>query len=496
MLTSFLRTHPVNIMPAAAACRDRASILEGAGDLLFKLMCDRATPEQWAEWLRAPLEHAARTANHDLVEKLLKAGANGRAGWRGCDDETLLHAGAAGGNADVVLALIAAGARDDMTARVPSTGNTPLHLAVVGGMEAAAGGLIMAGADVSVLNDREGAPLHLAIEGGHVRVAKDLLLRGADPNKKSRGYYPIHRAARRGLDEVVRALVLRGIDLNCLDFLERTPLVIALEEGHLSAVKTLLAGGADASFRDHISETALHVAAQLNRADAIPALVEAGVDIEAKTISGQTPLARSAILGSCAAMLSLLQLGATVHTKTSSGFTPLHIACRMGQADAVDLLLRWGADERVVNEIGVTPSELVPPIAGAAQEDRPRLERLSKLLANAPHRAWRRRGFLVMCRAHPDRLRLATEIPAAATEEIERPRQRPGRRARRGQVKVEVEMGGPHGGGQRRGARSSARAERVAGRNGTGGGGFDGVAAAWLMALTDDDVFRKIVGFL
>lgn len=42
-----------------------------------------------------------------------------------------------------------------------------------------------------------------------------------------------------------------------------------------------------------------------------------------------------------------------------------------------------------------------------------------------------------------------------------------------------------------------ARAERVAGRDGgAGGGGFDGVTAAWLVALTDEDVFRKIVRFL
>ncbi|CAN0293773.1 unnamed protein product, partial [Hapterophycus canaliculatus] len=65
----------------------RASILEGAGDTIFKLVCERATPGQWTEWLRAPLEHAAGTGNQDLVDKLLRAGANGSAGWRGCHGE-------------------------------------------------------------------------------------------------------------------------------------------------------------------------------------------------------------------------------------------------------------------------------------------------------------------------------------------------------------------------------------------------------------------------
>lgn len=64
------------------------------------------------------------------------------------------------------------------------------------------------------------------------------------------------------------------------------------------------------------------------------------------------------------------------------------------------------------------------------------------------------------------------------------------------EVEVEIREGG-------RGARSSARAERMAGRDGAGGGGFDGVAA-WLMALPgkrgaaeeDEHLFRKILLFL
>lgn len=50
-----------------------------------------------------------------------------------------------------------------------------------------------------------------------------------------------------------------------------------------------------------------------------------------------------------------------------------------------------------------------------------------------------------MCRAFPDRLPLAVDIPDAAAEAI---------RARRGQVKVEVDMGGAHDGGEGRGAGS------------------------------------------
>eukprot|EP00903_Cladosiphon_okamuranus_P014998 g13878.t1 len=196
-------------------------------------------------------------------------------------------------------------------------------------------------------------------------------------------------------------------------------------------------------------------------------------------------------------MLSLLKLGASVHAKASGRYTSLHVACEEGKVDAADLLPRWGADETAVTESGKTPIALVPPTAGAAEQDRPRLERLSKLLANAPLRDWRRRGFLAMCRKHPDRVRLTVEIPDEVSEAVEqqRPQQRPSRRARRGRVKVEVDMGSAHGWGEGQGAGSSARAERIGARDGSGGGEFDDLAA-WPMAVADEEVFRKIVGFL
>ncbi len=56
---------------------------------------------------------------------------------------------------------------------------------------------------------------------------------------------------------------------------------------------------------------------------------------------------------------------------------------------------------------------------------------------------------------------------------------------------MKVEIGGASGGCA---GGSSRRAGRRGGGEGTGGG-FDGVAA-WLMGLQDEELFRKIVGFL
>ena len=486
-----------------AGYEDRASILQGAGDMIFKLMLERSTPEQWAEWLSAPLEHAAGTANYELVKKLLNAGADGSAGWKGCHGKTLLHAAAEGGSVQVVNALIKTGAGADINSRTTHNGCTPLHLAVLSRKEAAAKMLIMVGAEVNILNAEKDAPLHLAIKGGLAEVAKDLLLSGADHTAVgSKRNYPLHLAARGGQYEVVQALLHRGANLHCRDSLLRTPLEVAVFEGNVSTVEFLLAEGADVNFRKFFfdNETTLHFAAEHNKAASIPALIEAGADIEGRDDDGETALFFAG-RGSFEAMHALLQLGANPNTRNKLGRTPLHISCVNGEADTADLLLRWGADETIVDHDGYTPSEFIPNI-DIAPEARPRVECLTELLERAPQdKAWRRRGFVVMCRAYQDRLRLAVEIPNTAAGAVEQqPRQRSSRRARRGRAANEVQVGGAHGarGGRGGGSISSSSSvgtrRRKAGDEGVGGG-FDGVAA-WLMGLGDDNVFRNIVGFL
>lgn len=483
-------------MPASSV-QQRSCSLRGTEERIFKLMFDRATPDQWAEWLRAPLEHAAGSADRDLVEKLLKAGANGSAGWRGCDGKTLLHAGAEGGDEIIMTALIRSGGTVDLNVPTIRGGRTPLHLAACGGKTAAAKALMLAGADVNVRDTKNDGPLHLAIMNGHAEIAEYLLVGGANPLVKgSYLAYPVHLAAHRGQDGVLRCLIQKGIDLDCLNAGGETPLQIAVREDHISTMKILLDGGADVNFLSS-SGTALHSAAGNNKAGAIPALVEAGANIEARGTRGITPLWRSAFRGSCAAMLSLLEMGADVKAKDDLDRTPLHAACRQGDADAANLLLRWGADETAICSVGKTPSSRIPAAARAAEEDRPRLERLSKLLANAPQdRTWHRRGFLVMCRAYPDKVQRKGGNQESAIEAVGgRPEGRPStHRARRTRVKIEVGLSGFHGSGAGDTESSKASGERGSGTLGSGGG-FD-VVVAWLVMLRDEDVFRKIIGFV
>eukprot|EP00903_Cladosiphon_okamuranus_P011498 g10829.t1 len=152
---------------------DRTFILQGAGAMIFNIVCDRSTPEQWAAWRRVPLEHAAGTANVNLVDKLLKAGANGSADWKGCNGQSLLHAAAGGGNEQVVSAYVRAGAKEDMHTKAQSKGRTTLYLAAVGGdvaaTKATAGGRLRLAVEINdtaeAIGQRQGGPSRRARRG-------------------------------------------------------------------------------------------------------------------------------------------------------------------------------------------------------------------------------------------------------------------------------------------------------------------------------------------
>eukprot|EP00903_Cladosiphon_okamuranus_P008515 g8179.t1 len=151
---------------------------------MFKLGSYSATPEQWKEWLRVPLEHAAARGNLDLFSKLLGAGADASAGWRGDVNSrltygtTTLHVAAESDQAGAVHALIEAGADIETDGE-----KTPLSEAIFRNSPSAMLALFEHGANVNARDKHDWTPLHFACfepQPG-VQATMDLLLRwGAD----------------------------------------------------------------------------------------------------------------------------------------------------------------------------------------------------------------------------------------------------------------------------------------------------------------------------
>lgn len=78
-----------------------------------------------------------------------------------------------------------------------------------------------------------------------------------------------------------------------------------------------------------------------------------------------------------------------------------------GAAEVVDSLLRAGAEEAIVNNSGGNVSDLIGMNVEEEEEEGRLAEdilRVHDLLASAPaDKTWRRRGYLALCRAHPNR---------------------------------------------------------------------------------------------
>eukprot|EP00752_Nemacystus_decipiens_P010695 g9525.t1 len=289
-----------------------------------------------------------------------------------------------------------------------------------------------------------GKALHGAVEGGHRDIANDLLESGASLAAKDReGYTPLHLAARQGETEMVQLLLLKGANQDAFGRARLTPLYLATYYGHLSAALALLAAGADVDLKcglmdapvihtaaekgrvdilravieqgadvdavNTIQRSALHLASSLNKTDVIDVLVEAGADLEARDRGGYTPLYVASDGVCLEAFLCLLKHGANVNAQTNALTTSLMRAAakagRQGAAKVVDYLLRAGADETIANGQGHRASDVIGGLVRGEHRVAEDVKRVRKLLANAPaDRAWRRRGYLVLCRAHPDRL--------------------------------------------------------------------------------------------
>ena len=100
-------------------------------------------------------------------------------------------------------------------------------------------------------------------------------------------------AGRSGNVAAVRSWVASGADINVLDVIGGTPLMLASRYHHAECVAELLRLGADVHHTNHGGETALHEVAWRDRdgdegAEVVRLLVAAGCDAAARDIQSCT----------------------------------------------------------------------------------------------------------------------------------------------------------------------------------------------------------------
>jgi ankyrin repeat protein len=330
-----------------------------------------------------PLMTASRVGSLATVKTLIEAGAkiDSKDERRG---QTAVMWAAAEGQADVVQELIRAGANP--RARVAS-GFTPLLFAIREGHIDVVKVLLNAGVDVNevIASDagpRSGyggrlptvgfTPLFLAVTNAHFELAAYLLDAGADPNADGPGYTVLHAIVpvrKPGVGDndpapegsgnlssldLVKKLVAKGANVNAkmtrranltntrLNERGATPFLLASQTADAELMKTLAALGADPLAPNADNSTPLIVAAGLATRspgedagtesevlEALQVCLDLGNDINAVDNNGETAMHAAAYKNLPQVVRFLAAKGAKIdvwNTKDKFGWTPLAIA--------------------------------------------------------------------------------------------------------------------------------------------------------------------------
>jgi ankyrin repeat protein len=323
-----------------------------------------------------PLLLGARYGNAEIVELLLKNGANPNTkDWAGLSP---LHVAAERGHPSLIRSLVEHGGE----VNGEDSGHwTPLSRAA---NRAVADALLAQGANLEWKNRLAGEAtlLHSAASRGNAELAEWLVEHGAAVDGRANGEEtPLHWAARHGQSEVADSLLRRGADVNAASQRGETPLQSAirwadfeeiqrgntpdqsifrvllshgarsgLEEsvwlGHADAVRDLLSKELSmATATTARAEGLLAVAVRRKQPDVVRVLLDNGANIDALDARGEPLLHAAAIAGSEEVARVLLERGFDPNRRDPAGALALHWALAKSHAAVADSLL--AADSRV-----------------------------------------------------------------------------------------------------------------------------------------------------
>nr|XP_061826937.1 ankyrin repeat domain-containing protein 50 [Nerophis lumbriciformis]XP_061826939.1 ankyrin repeat domain-containing protein 50 [Nerophis lumbriciformis] len=297
-----------------------------------------------------------------VANLLLERGAE--PGHRDHDGMTPVLLAAYEGHEDIVELLLDAGADVDETAG--PDGSAPAAAAVTPLLAAAAMGhmktvsrLLFWGAAVDAIDYEGRTALSLAAARGSTDVVRALLERGLDENHKDDlGWTPLHAAACEGHRAVCAALTQQGsmARVGEMDIEGRTALILAAQEGHLSAVRLLLDRRSPIDHRAYDGHSALSAALLEGHAEVAELLMRRGADTDVRDAEGR-PLLYLLVLEDRLDMATVLieKGGVPMESRDSEGRTAVHVASWQGNVDMVVLLLKHGANPNAQDTEGRPP---------------------------------------------------------------------------------------------------------------------------------------------
>lgn len=337
---------PYHTALSSAARRGHDTIVE-------YLLAKGADPNQISctgSWTMLPLEAAASSGSLDIINRLLKAGAE-------LDANVCLHAAAAKGHLSIVRWFLDAGAEVNTFKPNKRVLNelcgqecTALQLAAHGGHLEVVKMLVQEKADVNSPAAPGGrTALQAAVEREFIEIVNILLAERADINAPAamQGATALQLAAASGNIDLVNLLLQEGATLEMnVPLGIRPALERAAKAGHVKIMERLLQHG-----DKHVPEKstdfrlqALHAGTKEGHADVVRFLLEKGTLV--KELEQSEALIKSAAKSGDPTIVSLLlKAGADVnYVHHEFQPTALQIAVKAGQREIARLLITAGAD--------------------------------------------------------------------------------------------------------------------------------------------------------
>lgn len=223
---------------------------------------------------------------------------------------------------------------------VDENGYTMLHLAARVGDTPMVQRLLKLGCKGNVMNRYGNTPFHLAVLGGSIKVIEALIAAGFNgiDIPSSIGDYCSHFAAEEGNLEMLQKLNLLGAKLGCCNLLGRTPAFMAAANGHLEILQFLKESGESLHLPDLEGNTPLIAAAGAGCPEAVKFLLQSqahGVN-DYSTWSQQSPLINAAFTRFPLTIECLLAAGADPYHRDAYGLNALdYAACHRPSLQAM-----------------------------------------------------------------------------------------------------------------------------------------------------------------
>ncbi|KAI3543019.1 hypothetical protein CSPX01_06615 [Colletotrichum filicis] len=287
-------------------------------------------PERWTN-----LYLAVEFALQQILAEILPKVANDHDFFRGGPKVSLVFLASMGGNTVILEQLL-----EFMATNIPRTLERNLSPGEI------------------AVELKLGFILRTAVEDRQLHVVEVLLKFHANEDiRDGQGY--LLRLAVENLDHgIVIALLKAGVSPNAADFLQQTPLAMAIAQGHADIVRLLLSQGADPNISSGSDETPLSVAVMAAKRSIIGMLFGYGANPNARTPMGVTPLELAIAIRDAKTTRLLLGYGADANAQSLGG-TPLVLAARgEGLEEIVENLLHRGADPDLPDSSGKRALEI------------------------------------------------------------------------------------------------------------------------------------------